>query len=127
MMTENEKKLIIDEDWKKQAQTEKEKLAQQEAADKKQKEKHPLPEPTFASLVNMLATQTLFALGIIAPKGMEDQVQRDLNLARYNIDLLAVIEQKSKGNLTDEEKTLLSDTLSQLRMAFVQISSIGQE
>lgn len=126
-MADNEKKIIIDEDWKKQAQTEKEKLAQQEASDKKQKEKHPLPEPNFASLVNMLATQTLFALGIIAPKGMEDQVQRDLNLARYNIDLLAVIEQKSKGNLNEDEKTLLNDTLSQLRMAFVQISSLEKD
>jgi len=128
-MADEEKKLIIDEDWKREAQQEKEKLAAKEAEEKKQEtaegpRKGPrgLPRGDLAGLVSMLTTQALFALGLIQIKGEEDR-EPDLELARYNIDMLEAIEQKTKGNLTPEEQELLKNTLSDLRMGYVNIAN----
>jgi len=123
-----EKKIIIDEDWKKEAQKEKEILAAQEEEEKKKKAEEklhrgPLPKGNFAALVSMLVTQALFALGLLEVKGQEGQAKEpDLELAKYNIDMLETLEEKTKGNLTEEEKKVLENTLSQVRMAYVQVS-----
>jgi len=123
-----EKKIIIDEDWKKEAQKEKEILAAQEEEEKKKKPEEklhrgPLPQGNFAALVSMLVTQALFALGLLEIKGQEGQAKEpDLELAKYNIDMLETIEEKTKGNLTEEEKKVLENTLSQVRMAYVQVT-----
>lgn len=123
-MADNEKKIIVDEDWKKQAQQEKQKLAAESKDEKEtQQEEKPLPKGDFNALVSMLATQTLFSLGVIAPRGKEEDMKPDLKLAKYNIDLLEALEEKTKGNLADDEKEMLEGALSQLRMAYVQISS----
>ena len=70
----------------------------------------------------MLTTQALFALGLIQVKGEEDR-EPDLELARYNIDMLEAVEQRTKGNLTPEEQELLKNTLSDLRMGYVSITN----
>lgn len=121
-----EKKIIVDEDWKKEAQREKELLAAQEQAEKKKTEarkvgRGPLPEGDFAGLISMLATQALFALGLLQVKG-EEKPEPDLELARYNIDMLEMIEEKTKGNLTEEETEVLTNTLNQLRMGYVKVA-----
>jgi hypothetical protein len=120
-----EKKIIIDEDWKKEAQREKEILAAQEEEEKKKaKEKPdrgPLPQGNFAALLSMLTTQALFALGVLQVKG-EEKREPDLELAKYNIDMLDTLEEKTKGNLTKEEKKVLDNTLSQVRMAYVEVT-----
>ncbi len=121
-----EKKIIVDEDWKAEAQKEKEILAAQEEAEKtkKQDEKQargPLPEGNFAALVSMLTTQALFALGLLHVKGQEEK-EPDLEMAKYNIDILETIQEKTKGNLTQEEETVLSNTLNELRMGYVRVA-----
>ena len=123
---EQEKKIIVDEDWKQEAQKEKEILAAQEEAEKKDKEQEqqprgPLPEGNLAALISMLATQALFALGLLQIKGQEER-KPDLELAKYNIDMLQVLEEKTKGNLTKEEEAVLANTLSELRMGYVKIA-----
>jgi hypothetical protein len=124
--SKEEKKIIVDEDWKQQAQKEKEVLAAQEEAEKKKapqgKSHHgPLPQGDFAALVSMLVTQALFALGLIQVEGQKDK-EPDLELAKYNIDMLETIEEKTRGNLTEEEKKMLKNTLAQVRMAYVKLS-----
>jgi hypothetical protein len=121
-----EKKIIVDEDWKAEAQKEKEILAAQEKAEKekKQEEKQargPLPEGNFAALVSMLTTQALFALGLLKVKGQEEK-EPDLEMAKYNIDILETIQEKTKGNLTKEEETVLANTLNELRMGYVRVA-----
>ena len=121
-----EKKIIVDEDWKKEAQREKEILAAQEEEEEKKKaeeETHhgPLPKGNFAALISMLVTQAFFAMGLLQVKG-EEKREPDLELAKYNIDMLETIEEKTKGNLTKEEKKVLENTLSQVRMAYVQVT-----
>jgi hypothetical protein len=110
-----EKKIIIDEDWKQEAQKEKEVLAAQEAAEEKEAQEEsahrgPLPQGNFAALVSMLTTQALFAMGLLHVKGQEER-QPDLPLAKYNIDMLEILEEKTKGNLTEEEQKVLQSTL----------------
>ena len=120
-----EKKIIIDEDWKKEAQREKEILAAQEEEEKKKAEERPqrgpLPEGNFAALISMLTTQALFAMGLLQVKG-EEKKEPDLELAKYNIDMLETIEEKTKGNLTENEQKVLENTLGQVRMAYVQVA-----
>ena len=123
---EQEKKIIVDEDWKQEAQKEKEILAAQEDVeekDKPQEEKShgPLPEGNFAALISMLTTQALFAMGLLQMKGQEER-KPDLELAKYNIDMLQVLEEKTKGNLKEEEEAVLANTLSELRMGYVKIA-----
>jgi DNA replication initiation complex subunit (GINS family) len=120
-----EKKIIIDEDWKQQAQKEKKILAAQEKDEKKEPgknkaERGPLPKGNFAALLSMLTTQALFAMGVLKIEGQEREP--DLEMARYNIDMLETLQEKTKGNLTEEEKKVLDDTLNQIRMAYVKIA-----
>jgi len=126
-MAEEEKKIIVDEDWKQEAQREKEILAAKEKAEKEEEkeeepqERGPLPEGNLAALISMLATQALFALGLLQVKGQEER-KPDLELAKYNIDMLSTLEEKTRGNLTDEEQKVLSNTLSELRMGYVKVA-----
>jgi len=126
---QQEKKVIVDEDWKKEAQKEKEVLAAQEKDEKGQdqaeQQRAPLPRGNFAALISMLVTQTLFSLGAIKVEGQEDK-EPDLELARYNIDMLQTIEEKTKGNLTAEEETVLTNTLNEVRMAYVKMAEQKQ-
>ena len=120
-----EKKIIVDEDWKQQAQREKEILAAQEEAKKKEAgedkaERAPLPKGNFAALISMLTTQALFAMGVLKVEGQEKEA--DLEMAKYNIDMLETLQEKTKGNLTEEEKKVLENTLSQVRMAYVKVA-----
>ena len=120
-----EKKIIVDEDWKHEAQKEKEILAAQEKTEKEKpkdekSERGPLPKGDFAALISMLVTQAFYALGAIKMEGQEKEP--DLELARYNIDMLETLEEKTKGNLAENEKTVLANTLSQVRMAYVKLS-----
>jgi len=120
-----EKKIIVDEDWKQEAQKEKEMLAAQEDAQKQEREEEeahgPLPEGNLAALISTLTTQALFALGLLQIKGQK-QRQPDLELARYNIDMLETLQEKTKGNLTKEEQAVLANTLSELRMGYVKVA-----
>lgn len=120
------KKIIVDEDWKQQAKKEKDVLVSKEKVnDKEKKQRHagePLPEGSFAALVSILATQAFFALGLLHVEGQERHV--DLEIARFNIDLLEVLEKKTKGNLTEEESKILENAVNELRMAYVKIAGM---
>ncbi|QDU37993.1 hypothetical protein Mal4_23120 [Maioricimonas rarisocia] len=80
-----------------------------------------LPPASFPLIVEMLSTQALVALGMIPEPGTSEPKLR-LNLARHLIDLLGVIDQKTKGNLDEGEEQLLENTLHQLRMVYLERS-----
>ena len=126
MADDQGKKLIIDDDWKQEAQREKELLVQKEKHKQESDEAYgpsgTLPPADFSSLVSMLGTQAFYAMGFIRAREDEEPVQ-DLLMAKYNIDLLGVLQDKTQNNLSDEELKLLEETLQQLRMAFVQASN----
>ncbi len=80
-----------------------------------------LPEASFPTLVNSLVTQILLYLGDLTPRGVEPQV--NLDMAKFNVDLLGVLEEKTKGNLSPEEQKLLDNALYEVRMRYVSVAS----
>jgi len=75
----------------------------------------------FTGFVVSLANTALFQLGLIKIPGSEEP-KKDLQGARQTIDLVALLEEKTKGNLTEQEAKILKETLFQLRMAYVESS-----
>jgi hypothetical protein len=80
-----------------------------------------LPEPSLATLLGMLSTQAMVALGLL-PNPATNKAEKELPVARYFIDLIGVLEKKTAGNLDPDEAAALDETLHTLRMAFVQRS-----
>jgi hypothetical protein len=134
-------KIIIDTDWKSQAQAEKERLS------KATKPQTPAPGPSaaaapgapgeasdapgegpkipekvgFRELVSLLISQAIAYLGGY-PDPRTGQAMVALDLAKLHIDLLGVLEEKTKGNLTENESKLLQRALQELRMEFVEVA-----
>jgi hypothetical protein len=79
----------------------------------------------FVEFVMMQAQNAALFLGQI-PNPQTGQAEVNLEVARMFIDQLAMIQEKTRGNLTNEESTVLRNALSSLRMAFVEASQGGQ-
>jgi hypothetical protein len=80
-----------------------------------------LPEVNFSSFLLSLSSSTLLHLGEIAdPQSGENK--KDLALAKQTIDIITLLKDKTKGNLSEEEKNLLEHLLYDLRMRFVRAS-----
>ena len=89
----------------------------------KEKEKHiPLPEVTFSAFIISLNDSALVSLGEIADpsSGKKD---KNLALAKHIIDTLAMLQDKTKGNLDAEESSLLEHILFDLRLRYVKAKS----
>jgi hypothetical protein len=81
-----------------------------------------LPPATFEFLVISLRAQVEMHLGLMYFGSEEEKPEPDLELARHGIDMLAVLQQKTRGNLKLEEQRALENTLTELRFRFVQVS-----
>lgn len=79
----------------------------------------PLPPASFEFLVLSLRMQAEMNLGL--HNLGEDQPQPDLRIARHSIDLLATLQEKTKGNLSMEEQRLLDNSLTELRFRYLQV------
>lgn len=77
------------------------------------------PPATFDFLVHTLFTQALMALGRI-PNPITRQAVKNLDTARHFIDTLAMLEEKTRGNLTTDERRLLEEVQHQLRSLYVE-------
>jgi hypothetical protein len=78
-------------------------------------------EPSgFETLVSYLSTTTMFQLGLLAGPGGE-RIPPDMTNAQRTIDLLAVLQEKTRGNLNADESRLLDDVLYELRMTFLEL------
>lgn len=144
----DEPKIIVDDDWKKQARAEKAKLAEAEKANQAKappagarppgatpgkapagagpgpgpgEEAEPPYNIDFPELMRMLGTQALMYLGQF-PDPQTGKAIIALDMAKVHIDMLGVLEEKTKGNLTPDEDRDLKGLLGELRMIFVEIS-----
>jgi len=81
-----------------------------------------VPPATFEFLVHTLFTQALMALGRI-PNPITKQSLKNLPTARHFIDTLAMLESKTRGNLSTEEARLLEEVQHQVRTMYVEASS----
>lgn len=86
----------------------------------------PLPPVDFTSFALSLGTSALYHLGLVANPAAEDADARsepNLPVARHTIDTLELLQQKTQGNLSEQEAALLSELLSELRLRFVEVES----
>ncbi len=125
-MPDDAPKLHIDADWKEQAQAETEKLSQKIDDSPRQPGPDEFPPADMRALVGSLASQALMGLGAYADP-QTGRAMIDLMGSRFAIDLLGVLEEKTKGNLTPEEASELKEVLSELRQRFVQIATMIQQ
>jgi len=100
----------IDESWKEAAEKEKEAL--------KKEGKFLPPEPDFSFFITTLALQASIFLGQ-APNPVTNEKEEDLPQAKFIIDTLGMLKERTKGNLNSDETTLLENVLYELRLAFV--------
>ncbi len=84
-----------------------------------------LPVIDFATFIISLSHSALMHLGA-APNPETSQVEIHLPLAKQTIDLIGLLEQKTKGNLTGDEERLLGQVLYELRMKYVEQSNKTQ-
>ena len=78
-----------------------------------------LPPADFGFLIYSLRIQAELNMGLL-PLGTDEQGAPDFDLARHHIDLLAMLQQKTRGNLTIEEQRALDNSVTELRFRFVQ-------
>jgi len=90
-------------------------------AEKQEDFQIPLPPASFSFLVLSLRAQAEMQLGLMQ-FGEEKDAEPDLPLARHTIDLMGILFEKTKGNLSLEESRLLENSLTELRFRFVQVS-----
>lgn len=102
--------------------------AQAEAQASEQiEEELPLPPATFEFLVVTLRMQAEFQLGLLHFGEEKERPQPDLRAAQHSIDLLGVLSEKTKGNLSLEEQRLLENSLTELRFRYVQVAEASQK
>ena len=77
-------------------------------------------EASLSMLIMSIASSAVTAMGL-APNPQTGQTSKDKNMARFNIDLLVVLQQKTKGNLTADEAKFLENLISDLQMKFVSV------
>lgn len=81
----------------------------------------PLPPATFEFLIFSLRAQAEMHLGFMHFGG-EEKPEPNFELARHHIDMLAVLQEKTKGNLSIEEQLMLDNSITELRFRFIQAS-----
>lgn len=81
----------------------------------------PLPEANFLTLLFSLYTQTQICFGVLLDP-ITQQQQKDLQQAKYHIDMLGMLKEKTQGNLTKEEEHALENILYEVRMAYVEVN-----
>lgn len=80
-------------------------------------EKNSVDKPAFSTLVHSISVSALSAMGVVP--SMKDKKNR--KMAAFNIDLLVLLKEKTKSNLTNEEQILLDDSIRDLQIAFSQM------
>jgi hypothetical protein len=107
----DETKKNIDETWKE--------TVEKERKTAKEEDKFIPPELDFNFFITTLALQTSIALGQV-PNPATNEKQEDLTQARFLIDTLGMLKEKTKNNLTIEETNLLENLLYELRMQYIE-------
>jgi len=129
-MTEEsgEKKLYVDEDWKSRVEAEREEVRARKESTAKEAtgatdqgdaaQAVKMPPASFEILLSTLVTEAMVALGEL-PHPATGKAEVNLDHARYFIDTLRVLQEKTAGNLSPDEQRAIDSVVSQLQMAFV--------
>lgn len=98
-----------------------------EKAEDRSESRFPIPPASFEFLTFSLRTQAEVQLGLMHLGPPEEKPEPDLDMARHSIDLLAVLKEKTKGNLSLEEQRVLENSLTELRFRYVQVLEESQK
>lgn len=112
---------IIDKRQRTEDQSEESSGKASEKAEVKDKVEGTLPQVDFSSFIFSLSTSALIHFGAI-PDPITKKTEKNIVMARQTIDLLGILKDKTKGNLTKEEDELLTNILYDLRMIYVKES-----
>ncbi len=114
---------IIDKRHRTEDQSEEssDKAPESEKKELKDKVEETLPQVDFSSFIFSLSTSALIHFGAI-PDPITKKTEKNIVMARQTIDLLGILKDKTKGNLTKEEEELLTNILYDLRMIYVKES-----
>lgn len=107
----DETKKNIDEQWKETVEKERETL--------KKEDKFLPPQADFNFFITTLSLQASIALGQV-PNPATNKKEEDLTQAKFLIDTLGLLQEKTKGNLTTDEANLLENLLYELRMQYIE-------
>lgn len=77
-------------------------------------------QANFSMLIMSLGSSAAMAMGL-APDPNTGKVEKDKDMARFNIDLLLMLQEKTKGNLNEEEKSFLQSLIQDLQIKFLQL------
>jgi hypothetical protein len=83
----------------------------------------PVPPADFSFLVESILVQIQVQLGLLYFGNEDERPAPNLNVARHSIDMLAMLQEKTKGNLAMDEIRLLENGLTEMRFRYVQVSS----
>jgi hypothetical protein len=100
----------IDDSWKEAVEKEKE--------ESKKEGKFTPPEPDFNFFITTLSLQASISLGQV-PNPATNKTEEDLSQAKFIIDTLGMLKEKTEGNLKPEESNLLDNLLYELRMQYI--------
>ena len=122
-----DKRIFAEKDEDQPSKEEKEKPLEEPAAEKpesepaKEEEKtdYQLPEINFATFIFSLNHSVLVHLGVMEDPSTGKKV-KNLPLAKQTIDILGMLEEKTKGNLSDDEEKMLKNILYDLRMIYIK-------
>jgi hypothetical protein len=78
-------------------------------------------EATFSTLAMSIASSAIMSLGLV-PNPATNKVEKNIDMARFNIDLLKLLKDKTKGNLETEESQFLDSIIGDLQLKFVEAS-----
>ncbi len=109
----------LKEEKKEPAEKVKEEKERKEEPKKEEAERAPLPEVNFNSLIFSLSSSVLLHLGEIADP-QSGEKKKDVALAKHTIDTIAMLKQKTQGNLTEEEQKFIDAILADLRWRYVK-------
>ena len=82
-----------------------------------------LPPVDFPSFLISLGTSALYHLGLVPDPTTGEPGTKNIELARHTIDTIVLLEQKTEGNLSDDEVALFQNLLTELRMRFVEATT----
>lgn len=116
----------VDESWKESASKEKEQIIGDKSEEKQGEE---ALEVNFLNYIASMGFQSMIFLGEV-PHPISNQIEKNLDQAKFIIDTLAMIKEKTQGNLTEQEDNMLGATLYELQVKYVDIiekESKGEE
>src|ERR1700733_8504125 len=90
-------------------------------------QEYPFPPATFEFLILSLKAQAEMHLGLVHFGEEKDRPEPDFRIAKHSIDLLAMLQEKTRGNTSIEEQRLIENSVTELRFRFVQATDLAKK